>query len=97
VRCNLDISTLFTLFSGVPQGSVLGLLLFMLYTADLFSVIKSHSLVGSDYVDDTQLYGSYKYSDNAILGSTIVRCIEEIISRTSSSRLKLNPQKTEPM
>jgi len=59
-KCNSDNSTLFTLISGVPQGSVLGSLQFTLYTADLFSVIESHGLVGSGYSDDTQVYGSCK-------------------------------------
>ena len=38
--------------SGVPQGSVLGLLLFLLYTSELFSILEN-KLIG--YADDFTL------------------------------------------
>ena len=47
--------------SGVPQGSVLGSLLFVTYTADLKNTIKSQFAM---YADDIKLYNN---SSNAVL------------------------------
>ena len=45
-------SKLVNVVSGVPQGSVLGLLLFLLYTSELFSILEN-KLIG--YADDSTL------------------------------------------
>ena len=63
VRINSSRSSLLTVSHGVPQGSILGLLLFNLYINDLPSVCKTCNV--ESYVDDSKLYLSFPGKDAA--------------------------------
>ena len=96
VRCGLSKSTLRLVLCGVPQGSVLGPILFLLYTADIIRLIESHCLNPHVYADDTQIYGfcrsliSCKNRSQRVL--TMWRCGCEAIG---CSLTLLNTAKTE--
>ena len=80
---------------GVSLGSVVWLLLFKLYTADIGCIIRSHNLLHHCYADDTQLYFSCTPQESACLKSRVIACVEDIAGWMASNRSKINPAKSE--
>jgi hypothetical protein len=77
---------------GVPQGSVLGPVLFSLYVTPLEEIITSHGCSTVIFADDTQLYITCESNDSV---TRIESCVDEIRHWMRINFLSLNESKTE--
>jgi len=95
VRTSATFSLPLPVMHGVPQGSVLGSILFLLYVADLLQLIKRHQLVPHAFADDTEIYGFCRPCDVVALSDRMSACADEVLSWMRANRLQANPSKTE--
>ena len=83
------------LLFGVPQGSLLGPLLFILYSKEVEKIALKYGLSVQLYADDSQMYIELvKTSDLQIEKARIESCLKEIQEWMSTNFMKLNSSKT---
>ena len=83
---------------GVPQGSCLGPLLYIIYSSKLFHIIERHLPDSHCYADDSQLYLSFRPDQLSSQQDALIakqNCIKDIRLWMDHDKLLLNGEKTE--
>ncbi len=79
---------------GVPQGSILGPLLFNIYMLPLAQIMKNNKICYHNYADDTQIYITISPGDYDPI-QVLSNCIEQVNDWMCQNFLQLNKDKTE--
>src|SRR5678816_3985914 len=82
---------------GLPQGSVLGPLLYIIYTSGLSTLLAESQAQGQLYADDIQSYIHCRPANAALAVGEMGRTLVRLETWMSSNRLRLNSAKTKFM
>ena len=95
VSINGVFSELSSLAFGVPQGSVLGPIIFCTYTLPVGAILRKHGLQYHIYADDTQVYCTTDLENTEEALKRVSQCISDIRTWMIQNKLKINDDKTE--
>ncbi len=97
VKINDTTSEIKDVVFGVPQGSVLGPILFTIYMTPLGALIEECGLKRQTFADDTGIYHAISPKDRISQNATIDKIgdgIKRVTSFMKSNKLKVNDDKT---
>ena len=95
VRFQSACSTSTTCVCGVPQGSVLGPLLFVTYTAPMANIASQYGVSYHQYADDTQVYVAVSKSSISTTTDNLQNCMSTVHLWLTQNELVINPDKSE--
>ncbi len=87
-----------TLRYGVPQGSVLGPILFSIYNSPIREIIEKYNICYHSYADDGQLYLAFSPKDSLSQEESkekMMKCAKDVKSFLTFNKMKQNDDKTE--
>ena len=82
--------------SGVPQGSVLGPVLFSAFVSPISRIMESHGIMYHQYADDTQLYTEVRSLVPSEM-EALAQCVSALTFWFLDNGLQLNSSKSEAM
>ena len=96
VKIENSLSDVLPVLFGVPQGSVLGPILFNIYTSSLSHVIRNFGFSTSGYADDNNAYESFSLTFQfQVVTKRLPELLNQINEWMNLFFLKMNPDKTE--
>ena len=96
VRIHESLSDCLDVLFGVPQGSVLGPVLFNIYTRSLYNIISAAGFSTSGYADDSNARQSFSLCfQHNIITQQLPKLMDQITQWMNNFFLKINPDKTE--
>ena len=96
VRIHNSLSECLDVLFGVPQGSVLGPVLFNLYARSLYNVICAAGFNTSGYADDSNARLTFSLTfQHSVITSHLPNLMDKITHWMNYYFLKINPDKTE--
>ena len=96
IRINDSLSGCLDVLFGVPQGSVLGPVLFNIYTRSLYNVIRKAGFSTSGYADDSNARLSFSLTfQHNVITQNLPNLMDKITLWMHQFFLKINPDKTE--
>jgi hypothetical protein len=88
-------SSTHNLSCGVPQGSVLGPILFLVYLTPLGEVMRESGYSFHLYADDNQIYIVFRRENLTAIKASSEQCVASVKAWLVENKLKFNDDKTE--